>query len=316
MAQSTDAQPRRSTRIKSNPKPEHKPTATRRRSSTATHAVLNTTELLENILIYVPFRTLITSQRVCSLWRDTVNQSTQIKQKLFLLPQPIVDRWAIVGTTSTDLHFTRITPTTILPHPLTISNFWSQESISPQTLYPVRLNPLLVERRFHPAVRNGPSDRVAYQAFFSGCFFVGLAQDLQRNYSAPSWRNMYLCDPPCTKLEACITFESSKAPVHSLTVSFDLEAPDGITFGLLLDRAVEADMTSRDGKKCSKGSYGYSPANQYLEQLEALHQRPAYVQSDNRLETELRLKGVVAPSEEQWEAVSRAATVSDAAGAG
>jgi hypothetical protein len=52
----------------------------------ATNKVLRTTELLEAILLYVDFKTLLLSQRVDRAWQDTIKASTMLQKKLFFLP--------------------------------------------------------------------------------------------------------------------------------------------------------------------------------------------------------------------------------------
>ncbi|KAK4505879.1 hypothetical protein PRZ48_003844 [Zasmidium cellare] len=52
----------------------------------AADAVFNTAELIEKILLDVPFRTLLTSQRVSKQWKDAIAGSKEIQEKLFLRP--------------------------------------------------------------------------------------------------------------------------------------------------------------------------------------------------------------------------------------
>jgi hypothetical protein len=47
-------------------------------------AALNTTEILENILSYLPNRTVFGVQRVCRQWRDAIAVSPTIQDELFL----------------------------------------------------------------------------------------------------------------------------------------------------------------------------------------------------------------------------------------
>lgn len=47
-------------------------------------AALNTTEILENIISYLPNRTVLGVQRVCRQWRDVIAGSPTIQDKLFL----------------------------------------------------------------------------------------------------------------------------------------------------------------------------------------------------------------------------------------
>ena len=56
--------------------------------SSASSRVLGTYELLEAILSFLPFRDLVTSQRVSSQFKAVVGGSIQLQQKLYLSPVP------------------------------------------------------------------------------------------------------------------------------------------------------------------------------------------------------------------------------------
>ncbi|KAF2257788.1 hypothetical protein CC78DRAFT_538266 [Lojkania enalia] len=59
----------------------------RRRQSSATQEALEIYELLELILLHLPMRDLLLSQRVCSRWHLTISSSKRLQQRLFLLPR-------------------------------------------------------------------------------------------------------------------------------------------------------------------------------------------------------------------------------------
>jgi hypothetical protein len=54
------------------------------------HKVLNTTELLEAILVELPIRDLLFSQRVCRTFKDTIANSIRLQQALFLAAEPSI----------------------------------------------------------------------------------------------------------------------------------------------------------------------------------------------------------------------------------
>ncbi|KAK4893805.1 hypothetical protein LTR27_007830 [Elasticomyces elasticus] len=58
---------------------------------TACTATLDTVELLENILLHLPIRTLLISQRVSRQWQSIVRGSRKARQALFLEPCGDVD---------------------------------------------------------------------------------------------------------------------------------------------------------------------------------------------------------------------------------
>ncbi|KAK5698171.1 hypothetical protein LTR97_007132 [Elasticomyces elasticus] len=61
--------------------------STRSMSRTSvSNAVFQTTELLENILYFLPLKGLLIAQMVCSKWRDVITQVEHFRQALFLEP--------------------------------------------------------------------------------------------------------------------------------------------------------------------------------------------------------------------------------------
>lgn len=274
----------------------------------AMQAVLNTAELLENILLYVPFFNLIISQRVSTLWRYTITQSTPLKQKLFLAAEPIQHRWRIAGVTQEflqSIETVRATGLPLLPHHLH-SRLPTRDTVVPtQEVYPVRLNPILA----HDGPRLNPEPKPALWTFgvwnfFNQRAFAHLTRTLHRKPREASWRRMYLCNPPCTEVKALLTFEVSMVPVHSATVGVHVKEDAGITFGLLVDRAMEAEILTMDEKKCLKGQ---ATAAEYVEYLEELHQRPACFRSTLGSTAKFQLKGVAVSRDEEWKEIIRAA---------
>jgi hypothetical protein len=47
-------------------------------------AVLNTNELLEGILAFLPPKQLFANQRVCNQWRNVIASSPELQKKMFL----------------------------------------------------------------------------------------------------------------------------------------------------------------------------------------------------------------------------------------
>src|ERR1700761_5411027 len=52
----------------------------------ATARVFGLLELFEEIVLYLPVRDILLSMRVCKTFRDTITESAQIRQALFLEP--------------------------------------------------------------------------------------------------------------------------------------------------------------------------------------------------------------------------------------
>ncbi|KAK4951723.1 hypothetical protein LTR10_009642 [Elasticomyces elasticus] len=51
---------------------------------TSYHHMFDVSELLERVLLYLPLRDILLSQRVCHLWQESFNQSPKIQRVLFL----------------------------------------------------------------------------------------------------------------------------------------------------------------------------------------------------------------------------------------
>lgn len=64
--------------------------------SAARNAVLHTTELLENILYFLPMKDLLFAQRVCTKWRELIHRSIPLQEALFLRPRELAVYWKLV----------------------------------------------------------------------------------------------------------------------------------------------------------------------------------------------------------------------------
>lgn len=63
----------------------------------AVYTVLNTSELLESILVYSSTHDVLFHQRVSMQWRDVITGSLKLQQKLFLKPNTDIRCSAIEG---------------------------------------------------------------------------------------------------------------------------------------------------------------------------------------------------------------------------
>ncbi|KAI6795034.1 hypothetical protein KC361_g5256 [Hortaea werneckii] len=64
--------------------------------SAARNAVLHTTELLENILYFLPMKDLLFAQRVCTKWRELIQRSVPLQEALFFRPRELGIYWKLV----------------------------------------------------------------------------------------------------------------------------------------------------------------------------------------------------------------------------
>ena len=256
------------------------------------------------------FYSLVRAQRVCTLFRDAIAGSTPIKQRLFLSVEEKRDRWAVVGNAVKDLRFVQLAPDAVLPPPGPIAaDEGLPWAVTPKEFCPVSIHPLLKYKEPYGRSRlvGHSEEPTALDALMSGFPSYYLRHDLHGCSSGASWRKMYVCSPLCTKMEAEVTFEVKRSPEHSTTVHLHFEEASGITFGTLIDRAMEAQCMSKNGKKCFPGE---KSAAAYIEELERINGRPAYVRASLQsggVGTIIRPNGVVSPGEMQWREVATAA---------
>ncbi|EME88810.1 uncharacterized protein MYCFIDRAFT_80170 [Pseudocercospora fijiensis CIRAD86] len=69
----------------------------RKDTEAARNGVFNTEELLEAILLFLPPVNIIKCQRVAQNWRNTINGSAQIKQKLLVRCSDDFENWTVQG---------------------------------------------------------------------------------------------------------------------------------------------------------------------------------------------------------------------------
>ena len=286
------------------------------RVQAARQAVFNTVELLENILVYLPFRSIIASQSVCKQFQEIVVKSKAIHRKLFLIVDEKPQNWRRVQVRPEPdgYEFRKLEPDAPTPSfgRFPISQMYFMRAFkAPKNLTPVRLNPLLKQDRFR---QNGDgflpdhSGNSAYRTLMEPKETCNLVHNMHRQSDNEAlWRKMYLCDPPCTSAETRFTFEVQREPRRSATVKFEISDSNGITFGSLFDQAMRAKILDKDGKKCA-GDHGI--AEHYVKELERLHERPAYIKCSDSFTygTFITLNGVVIPTEDEWRAVEVAAS--------
>lgn len=67
-------------------------------------SALQTPELLEQVLLYLPMRDLLHSQRVCRYWKDVIDSSPVLQQALYFRPVPVGRKHGEVGLNLQDQH--------------------------------------------------------------------------------------------------------------------------------------------------------------------------------------------------------------------
>jgi len=199
----------------------------------AAQAVFATTELLENVLVYLPMLDVLTSQRVCRAFRDTVDESLALQRKLFFIADAPYQTW----------HYCGGAPRACTQHGS--EKRWVRTDLSldappctcmakSYTRTPATLNPLLTQPRLPTREEEAAERRAGNVPAGTDATRCLLQRDLPGVFNKKaSWRRMYLCDPAPTKVSGRMNFETNRTPVDSVecyfapTMSFSYDPDHG-----------------------------------------------------------------------------------------
>lgn len=209
------------------------PMRTAKAADVAMRAVLETTELLEMILLRLPPRDAIVSMRVCRRWNQCIHASPSMPQHLFLQPSGANVRQILwqAGEHAPD-YFNYdwdetpprafIPASAILKPAATFTTFVPPYKRNFETgvikLTPVRLCPLLNLDLGHQ-----PTTLRLGETEIEGADLVAHPDRLG------SWASMLLTDPPCVQVEVITNLRHSEHPrleIHRICV---VTNPDGVT---------------------------------------------------------------------------------------
>jgi hypothetical protein len=208
----------------------------------AREAVFNTTELLDNVISFLPYTDILTKvQRFSSQWKKAVNSSPVIKSKLWM-------RFQGMGV----VHPTHLTNEQTFPR----SSDWGRHEIP---IYPHKLkfNAILVAspvEAWHFAWRgestfqwldedaNGSDSNPPQSAAID--FFYQKSRDTHNHLATSTqstWRDMYLTDPPIsTALVHLVDYQASRPSNRPEFIKFALRDSGGLTLGLVHDTIMAA----------------------------------------------------------------------------
>ncbi|KAK3621353.1 hypothetical protein LTR56_015642 [Elasticomyces elasticus] len=230
-------------------------------------AVFATAELLENILMHAPVRSIFVAQSVARQFRDIVATSIDLQQRMFLRPpKPVLaETWILVQKQEhkskdeveyreKEYRVIRVADGIDLPAFLALNGLDPFLSSRPLTV----LNPLLKEVESSLYARSALANRID-----DGGVLLTLHMSEQMYRGVGSWRNTYLTDQPSARVSAAITWSirARKEPLISGTVYVHPETtgPHGFTLGMLLDAAM----------RVTTGSYRYG--KQHIEYRDSLN---------------------------------------------
>ncbi|KAK3634960.1 hypothetical protein LTR22_019452 [Elasticomyces elasticus] len=203
------------------------------------HAVFATAELLENILVHAPVKTIFGVQRVCRQFRDIVKTSIILQDKMFLRPPTTaeaVEVWGILkdadGTWVDEV--VRINNMHDLPH--NVRRLWDHEADVRQAMsHP---NPLL---EIDVAHGQDLKSQLLLRMFYGESFHLNVRNEELRDCS--SWRNTYMATLPWEKYRVILRWEILVRPALQGTIVVPVPDPDlatGHTLGSLVDAAMRS----------------------------------------------------------------------------
>ena len=258
----------------------------------ARKAVLLTNELLEEIILYLPMKTIFVVQRVCKQFKGVIATSPKIQTKMFLrLRNDVPDEtWALESPKRSQLPW-------LAQHDARFRKV-DVKTKAELSYRPVVLNPLLevVPSIQYPLsgnrLYNKSDNREAVTMSFSQNHFG----------TQPSFLKTYISDPPCYRANGAITadflFDSAEEDAVRGTVSgSDVTLEQGLTSGDVVLARTSVDLCWDES---GLGEYRISDA-----QLEEVvdDTAPFVTGEGSNPHLTLKLSGVVVPTDEERMAV-------------
>ncbi|KAK6442668.1 hypothetical protein LTR95_001080 [Oleoguttula sp. CCFEE 5521] len=204
--------------------------------SAAGHAVFATAELVEIILLHVPFFSLVAVQRVSTAFRDCVARSHKLQTKLFLEPsKDPPERWVAEGRRQHD----GIVQWRFAQEHHVDGDWCDTLPDDPSRVETPHLLCPILDHEECAITHRGRAE--ACNASIDAPF---LRSRPDFNLASPgSWCKMYVTDPPCTEIYIEIKHKCwSNARRISRAVRFKASRTvynaDEITFGDLFERAA------------------------------------------------------------------------------
>lgn len=256
----------------------------------ASQAALATTELLEAVVLHMPYKQIFAIRLVCRRWRNCIDSSTRIRQKLFLQPCITKESWIF-----------RMLPLMRVYEDYMPCNEYEFASEAENTgtsgvITPVALSP------FSKVLFEGAKVYATQKTWPGEMLMLNMASLAN---SSGSWQAIYLTDPPCMTARVCVSFETSDQVWGSGFVGMCSES--GITLGDVYHAAMEMELNKVEPEVIALIISGQK--KRFLNIKAVL----AYLNSNNRrdvitlsdLEIHVELAGVVVPSDRIWEEVKQ-----------
>lgn len=250
--------------------------------------VFEAAELLEHIISFLPMKKIFTLQRTSKRWKNVINASPSIQEKMFLRlnnkPKPVCEPHA-VGWTSVDGY----------------------------VLWGVRVPDLFTLVTLNPELRH--DEECHTRRFGQTC--IGHGRDVKLQWGpAPirqhfSLLDAYISDPPCKRAEVCLTVSfkdgASTFPITISVKNVTVSSEIGLTFQDILRLALNAREWSCTDKVPGSVSYLISSESSLREAIDRL---PKYTRIPGLLECPLMqvkltlLDDVAAPTPDERAAIA------------
>lgn len=264
----------------------------------ARKAVLNTTELLEAIIVRLPLKNIFILQQVNRQFHDLIRSSVQVQQRLFIRPCLAKESW--------------------LRNPPKSGEWWSsppryeyvragkdEKSEAGQFYTPTILCSLPEIEYTGPKRRSRPGESTV----------EAMTVEMSSLASRPgSWQAMQLTDPPCTEARIAVKFsfdtrrgevslDRSRGELSTREV-IAVSSVEGITLGQLRTVATEFKHDIWQKRYHSWGVMPWKEAIGYTSIASMIKERGDSARL-LRLDIEVELSGMVFPTAREWETVNR-----------
>lgn len=214
---------------------------------------LSLPELLENIISHIPERDILcNAQRVSRHWRTIIHSSPTIQKKIWLQPaeQPAISPTGFNDDESLLLGEIPIYPRITLINPLLInpdikSNGWLEVSSE----LTVRMKPMGLHKR--PTGCSCPNLRMPTPKVYEQI----KAEQKAGIACAPSWRRMYLSQPPVTTAMLTVLYFYQASLDGKDELQAMIREKRGVTLGLVYDM-LAAMMPACDESLEDDEAYG------------------------------------------------------------
>lgn len=258
-------------------------------------AVFATAELLENIIINLSPKQIFAVQRVSRQFHDLVRTSAKAQEKMFLqIPSVPLKTWQLRNS-----HYVLLTERLKDVSALGLEPDYTDDlmDLSIQNFRPAQLGPMLCKRgsSASSAIRNqyGSGETVSFD--FDNTHLDSLASS--------SCSGLQISNPACISADMHLMWRFSGKARSRFYCSFWRRIGDrrGLTMSNLLNNAMaqKGDIAVRDIEAGHRTKSDVVP----IEEIKAFEERCGCKAILDTRESWVTLRGIVIPSEEEWESV-------------